>query len=161
MDIKIVTVVGGGTMGNGIAHVCALGGREVRITDVSLDVLDQALATISKNLDRQVKKEIISEAGRDEALERIRPMTDLEAAAAGGAADHRGRPRKGRDQVRSFSATRRDRLCRSDFGQQHVFHLDHRDCGGDGASRPGDWDALHESGSGDDAGRGNPRTGHE
>ena len=83
MDIKIVTVVGGGTMGNGIAHVCALGGREVRITDVSLDVLDQALATISKNLDRQVKKEIISEAGRDEALERIRPMTDLEAAAAG------------------------------------------------------------------------------
>ena len=81
--IHIVTVVGGGTMGNGIAHVCALGGREVRITDVSLEVLDQALATIAKNLDRQVKKEIISEAGRDEALERIRPMTDLEAATAG------------------------------------------------------------------------------
>ncbi len=81
--IHIVTVVGGGTMGNGIAHVCALGGREVRITDVSQDVLDQALATISKNLDRQVKKEIISKAGRNEALERIRPMTDLEAATAG------------------------------------------------------------------------------
>ena len=83
MGIQIVTVVGGGTMGNGIAHVCALGGREVRITDVSQDVLDQALATISKNLDRQVKKEIISEVGRDEALERIRSMTDLEAAASG------------------------------------------------------------------------------
>ena len=82
MDIEIVTVVGGGTMGNGIAHVCALGGREVRITDVSQDVLDQALATISKNLDRQVKKEIISQSGREEALERIKPMTDLEAAAA-------------------------------------------------------------------------------
>ena len=82
MDIKIVTVVGGGTMGNGIAHVCALGGREVRITDVSQDILDQALATISKNLDRQVKKEIISQSGREEALERIQPMTDLEAAAA-------------------------------------------------------------------------------
>jgi len=82
MDIKIVTVVGGGTMGNGIAHVCALGGREVRITDVSQDILDQALATISKNLDRQVKKEIISQSGREEALERIKPMTDLEAAAA-------------------------------------------------------------------------------
>ena len=81
--IHVVTVVGSGTMGNGIAHVCALGGREVRITDVSLEVLDQALATIAKNLDRQVKKEIISEAGRDEALERIRPMTDLEAATAG------------------------------------------------------------------------------
>jgi 3-hydroxybutyryl-CoA dehydrogenase len=83
MDIQIVTVVGGGIMGNGIVHVCALGGREVRITDVSEDVLDQALATISQNLDRQVKKEIISEAVRDEALGRIRPMTDLEAAAAG------------------------------------------------------------------------------
>ena len=83
MGIQAVTVVGGGTMGNGIAHVCALSGREVRITDVSQDVLDVALATISKNLDRQVNKEVISETGRDEALERIRPMTDLESAVAG------------------------------------------------------------------------------
>ena len=80
MGIRIVTVVGGGTMGNGIAHVCALSGRDVRITDVSQDVLDQALTTISKNLDRQVKKEVIDEAQRDEALERIRPTTDLETA---------------------------------------------------------------------------------
>ena len=83
MGIQIVTVVGGGTMGNGIAHVCALSGRDVRITDVSQDLLDGALATISENLDRQVKKEIIDEAGRGEALERIRPMTDLDAAIAG------------------------------------------------------------------------------
>ena len=83
MGIQIVTVVGGGTMGNGIAHVCALSGRDVRITDVSQDVLDGALATISKNLDRQVNKEIISEAARDEALERIQLMTDLEGATAG------------------------------------------------------------------------------
>lgn len=83
MGIQIVTVVGGGIMGNGIAHVCALSGREVRITDVSQDVLDGALATIAKNMDRQVNKEIITAAGRDEALERIRPMTDLDAAAAG------------------------------------------------------------------------------
>ena len=61
MGIESVTVVGGGTMGNGIAHVCALSGRDVRITDVSQDVLDVALATISKNLDRQVKKEVIDE----------------------------------------------------------------------------------------------------
>ncbi len=83
MGIQIVTVVGGGTMGNGIAHVCALSGRDVRITDVSQDVLAGALATISKNLDRQVNKEIISEAERDEALGRIQLMTDLEAATAG------------------------------------------------------------------------------
>ena len=81
MGIQIVTVVGGGTMGNGIAHVCALSGREVRITDVSQEVVDRALATISKNMDRQVKKEFISEAERDVALERIRPMTDLDVAA--------------------------------------------------------------------------------
>ena len=82
VGIQIVTVVGGGTMGNGIAHVCALAGRDVRITDVSKDVLDRALATISKNLDRQVKKEVIDQAERDDALERIRPMTDLDAAAS-------------------------------------------------------------------------------
>lgn len=83
VGIQIVTVVGGGTMGNGIAHVCALGGREVRITDVSQDILERALATISRNLDRQVKKGIIDQAGRDEALELIRPTTDLDTAAAG------------------------------------------------------------------------------
>ena len=83
MDIQTVTVVGGGTMGNGIAHVCALSGHEVRITDVSQDALDRALATISKNLDRQVKKEIVDGAARDEALQRIRPTMDLDAATAG------------------------------------------------------------------------------
>ena len=83
MGIQIVTVVGGGTMGNGIAHVCALGGREVRITDVAQDVLDRALGRISKNLDRQVKKEIVDGATRDEALGRIQPTTDLDAAAVG------------------------------------------------------------------------------
>jgi len=83
MGIQIVTVVGGGTMGNGIAHVCALGGRDVRLTDVSQDVLDRALETIAKNLDRQVKKEIIDGSERDEALERLRPTTDLDAAVAG------------------------------------------------------------------------------
>ena len=83
MSIQIVTVVGGGTMGNGIAHVCALSGREVRITDVSQEVLDGALETISNNLDRQVKKEIIDEAGRVEAVERIGATVDLDAALEG------------------------------------------------------------------------------
>ena len=55
----------------------------MRITDVSQDVLDRALATISKNLDRQLKKEIVDGATRDVALERIQLTTDLDAAAAG------------------------------------------------------------------------------
>ncbi len=83
VSIQIVTVVGGGTMGNGIAHVCALSGREVRITDVSQEVLDGALETISNNLDRQVKKEIIDEAGRVGAIERIGATVDLDAALEG------------------------------------------------------------------------------
>ena len=83
MTIERITVIGGGTMGNGIAHVCAQHGRDVRLTDVSQEVLDNALATISKNLDRQVKKEIIDEPGRDETLGRIRPTISLEEAVEG------------------------------------------------------------------------------
>ena len=83
MTIDRITVIGGGTMGNGIAHVCAQQGRDVRLTDVSQDVLDGALATISKNLDRQVKKEIIDEAARDATLGRVRCTTSLEGAVEG------------------------------------------------------------------------------
>jgi len=83
MTIEKITVIGGGTMGNGIAHVCAQQGREVRLTDVSQEVLDSALATISKNLDRQVKKEIIDEAAKDQTLGRIHSTTSLEEAVDG------------------------------------------------------------------------------
>jgi 3-hydroxybutyryl-CoA dehydrogenase len=83
MSIGRIAVVGGGTMGNGIAHVAAQHGKSVRLVDVSRDVLDQAMATIGKNLDRQVKKEVIDEAERDEILARIETATELERAAEG------------------------------------------------------------------------------
>ena len=83
MTIEKITVIGGGTMGNGIAHVCAQHGRDVRLTDVSQEALDNALATISKNLNRQVQKEVIDEAVRDETLGRIRPTTSLDEAVEG------------------------------------------------------------------------------
>ena len=83
MTIEKITVIGGGTMGNGITHVCAQQGKEVRLTDVSQDVLDRALVTIAKNLDRQVKKEIIGEATREETLGRISTTTSLEEATEG------------------------------------------------------------------------------
>ena len=70
-------------MGNGITHVCAQHGKEVRLTDVSQDVLDRALVTIAKNLDRQVKKEIIGEATREETLGLISTTTSLEEATEG------------------------------------------------------------------------------
>lgn len=83
MAITRIAVIGGGTMGNGIAHVCALGGREVRITDVSDDVLTHALATVEKNLNRQVDKDVLDSATRDEALSRILATTSMDEAVEG------------------------------------------------------------------------------
>jgi 3-hydroxybutyryl-CoA dehydrogenase len=69
--IKKVGVIGSGQMGNGIAHVAALGGFEVVLYDVSAERLKSAMATINGNLSRQVSKKVISEDARKQALERI------------------------------------------------------------------------------------------
>jgi 3-hydroxybutyryl-CoA dehydrogenase len=60
--MKKVAVIGSGTMGNGIAHVFAQFGYEVSLIDISQVSLDKGMATIAKNLDRQVAKEAITEA---------------------------------------------------------------------------------------------------
>jgi len=73
MDIARVCVVGGGTMGNGIAHVFALAGHEVVLVEARKDLADMALASIAKNLDRQAAKGTISAADKDAALERLKP----------------------------------------------------------------------------------------
>ena len=83
MSIDRIAVVGGGTMGNGIAHVAAQHGKAVRLIDVSADVLDRAMATIAENLDRQVKKEVIDEAEKSAVLSRIETVDDLERGADG------------------------------------------------------------------------------
>jgi 3-hydroxybutyryl-CoA dehydrogenase len=82
MEIRRVVVVGGGTMGNGIAHVCALAGCDVRLVDVSTEVLDHALVVIGKNLDRQAKKGAIDAAARSAAIGRIETATDPGHAAS-------------------------------------------------------------------------------
>ncbi len=78
-----VIVIGAGTMGNGIAQVCATSGRTVTLVDTSEAALERAMATIDKNLGRMVKKEKISEADAKAATARITTATD--AAAAGSA----------------------------------------------------------------------------
>ena len=78
MEIKKVVVIGGGTMGNGIAHVFAMKGFDVNLVEMSSELLDRALNTISKNLDRQVKKEIISEKDKNEILARINKVVGVE-----------------------------------------------------------------------------------
>ncbi|GGK17802.1 3-hydroxybutyryl-CoA dehydrogenase [Salinarimonas ramus] len=79
MEIKTVGVIGAGQMGNGIAHVCALAGLDVLLNDLSEDRVTAGLATINGNLSRQVAKELISDAERKAALDRIRPAVGLEA----------------------------------------------------------------------------------
>ncbi|MBI2614841.1 MAG: 3-hydroxybutyryl-CoA dehydrogenase [Gemmatimonadetes bacterium] len=81
MRVRRVTVVGAGTMGNGIAHVFAQRGWGVTLVDVSRSVLDRALDTIKRNLDRQVKKGTLSEADRDAALGRLVPGAALDGVA--------------------------------------------------------------------------------
>ncbi len=77
-DIKTVGVVGAGTMGNGIAHVFALAGYNVKLADVSEGYLERAIKTIEKNLGRQAKKGIISEEDIPQVLSRITTTTNLE-----------------------------------------------------------------------------------
>lgn len=80
MAIERVGVVGAGQMGNGIAHVFALAGYEVLLTDVSADALEAAIALIDKNLERQVSKELITADAKSDAMARIGTtitLTDL------------------------------------------------------------------------------------
>jgi 3-hydroxybutyryl-CoA dehydrogenase len=75
-----VAVVGAGTMGNGIAHVFAQHGWEVMLVDVSAEALDKGLASIRKNVARQVKKELLTEAAAAETMARIETTGALEPA---------------------------------------------------------------------------------
>lgn len=68
MSIETIGIVGAGQMGNGIAHVMALAGYEVRLNDISQDSLDAAMARIAKNMERQVSREVISSDDRDKAM---------------------------------------------------------------------------------------------
>jgi 3-hydroxybutyryl-CoA dehydrogenase len=76
MAIQTIGVVGAGTMGNGIAHVFARSGFNVVLCDIEQKFLDRAIATISKNLDRELNKGKINEKQKAEALQYIAPITD-------------------------------------------------------------------------------------
>ncbi len=80
--MKNVTVIGSGTMGNGIAHVFAQNGFNVTLVDISAPALEKALATISKNLDRQVAKGTLTEQDKQDTLGRIITQTDLKTGVA-------------------------------------------------------------------------------
>ena len=80
--MKNIAVIGSGTMGNGIAHVFAQNGFNVNLIDINEQALEKALAVINKNLDRQVNKGRIDEAGKESTLANITTTTDLKSGVS-------------------------------------------------------------------------------
>lgn len=79
--MKNITVIGSGTMGNGIAHVFAQFGYSVSLVDINETALQKALATITKNIDRQIAKGTVTEADKTATLANIKTFTKLEEGA--------------------------------------------------------------------------------
>lgn len=76
MNLQNIGVIGAGTMGNGIAQVCAQAGFNVTLIDISEPALQKALVTIGKNLDRQIAKDALTQAQKQAVLNKIRTSTD-------------------------------------------------------------------------------------
>src|SRR6266851_4205238 len=79
--IKVIGVIGAGQMGSGIAHVCALKGYEVRMSDIDQPALDRAKDGIGRNIARQVAKGKVAQAEMDAALKRIQTGTEYKLFA--------------------------------------------------------------------------------
>lgn len=82
MSLQNITVIGAGTMGNGIAHVFAQNGFKVTIVDLQKSQLEKALVTIGKNLDRQISKGLISEQDKTNTLNNICTDTNIEVGVS-------------------------------------------------------------------------------
>jgi 3-hydroxybutyryl-CoA dehydrogenase len=80
--MKNITVIGSGTMGNGIAHTFAQNGFKIALVDIHQESLTRAIQTITNNLDRQIKKEAIDEATKTNTLANITTYTDLKEGAS-------------------------------------------------------------------------------
>ena len=74
-----IAVIGAGTMGNGIAHTFAQNGFKVNLIDISEASLKKGIETITKNLDRQVVKELLTDSQKNETLLNIIPLNNLES----------------------------------------------------------------------------------
>ncbi len=78
MEIKTVGVIGAGQMGNGIAHVFALNGFDVTLNDVNKEQIDKALGTITRNMERQVRRGVVAEDAMDAAMKRIQTTMSVD-----------------------------------------------------------------------------------
>ena len=79
-ELKTVTIIGSGTMGNGICHLFAQYGFDVHMMDINQGALEKAMVTIGKNMDRQVAKGTLTEETKQQAIARITTFTDIAAA---------------------------------------------------------------------------------
>jgi len=77
--VDTVGIIGAGQMGSGIAHICAVAGMNVVLSDISMDQVNVGLAVIRKNMERQVGKGVLTAAEIDTALGRIEPADNLAA----------------------------------------------------------------------------------
>lgn len=111
MAIQKVGVIGAGTMGNGIAHVFARTGYDVVLCDIEQKFLDRALATISKNLDREQAKGKIPETQKLETLKRITPVLDRAALQD---CDFIVEAASEKFEIKSELFRKIDRICRPD-----------------------------------------------
>ncbi|HEX3118061.1 MAG TPA: 3-hydroxybutyryl-CoA dehydrogenase [Candidatus Acidoferrum sp.] len=109
--IKTIAVLGSGTMGNGIAHVFARAGYKVLLRDVEQRYLDRALDTISKNLDREIKKGKLPENEKGSVLSRIVPVTDMSTISN---ADFLVEAVPEKLDIKRHALTEADRLLRDD-----------------------------------------------
>lgn len=82
MNVERIMVIGAGQMGSGIAQVCAQAGFTVILNDLKMEFVERGLSVIQKNLSRQVEKERMTAAEKDEVLGRITPSTDLQSASS-------------------------------------------------------------------------------
>jgi 3-hydroxybutyryl-CoA dehydrogenase len=110
-SIRTVAVLGAGTMGNGIAHVFARAGYKVILRDIDKRVLERAMDTIAKNLDRELKKGKLDEAGKAGAISRLLPVTDMSAVAV---ADFAVEAVPEKMEIKRAVLTEADRLLRED-----------------------------------------------
>jgi 3-hydroxybutyryl-CoA dehydrogenase len=141
LHIRKIGVIGAGQMGNGIAHVSALAGFDVKLNDLSADRIKAGIATINGNMARQVSRKRITEEERQAALKRITPAETLEAL--------------GDCDLVIEAATEKEEV-----KQQYVVDLDHAAGLLDRPARALHRHPFHESGAAHGAGRAHPRHRH-
>ncbi len=139
-DIARIGVVGAGQMGNGIAHVCALAGLPVMLLDVKAEPLKRAMATITRNMDRQVNRSLISAEDRDEALARIATTTEYGAFGDADFVIEVG-DREGRGEAGDLQAADAASETGLPAGVEHLVDLDHP--AGAATDRPEKFIGMH------------------